>query len=37
MFNLSEIINSAQDGKAVENLAQQFGITPIRPRPLCKP
>ncbi|MGO9135423.1 MAG: DUF937 domain-containing protein [Methylovirgula sp.] len=28
MFNLSEIINSAQDGKAVENLAQQFGITP---------
>lgn len=28
MFNLSEIINNAQDGKAVENLAQQFGITP---------
>jgi hypothetical protein len=28
MFNLNEIINSAQDGKAVENLAQQFGITP---------
>lgn len=28
MFNLSEIINSAQDGKAVENLAQQFGISP---------
>lgn len=28
MFNLSEIINNAQDGKAVENLAQQFGLSP---------
>jgi hypothetical protein len=28
MFNLSEIVQNAQDGKAVENLAQQFGITP---------
>ncbi|HTJ03402.1 MAG TPA: DUF937 domain-containing protein, partial [Methylovirgula sp.] len=28
MFNLSEIINNAQGGKAVDNLAQQFGITP---------
>lgn len=28
MFNISEIINNAQDGKAVENLAQQFGISP---------
>jgi hypothetical protein len=28
MFNLSDIINNAQDGKAVENLAQQFGISP---------
>jgi hypothetical protein len=28
MFNLSEIIQNAQDGKAVDNLAQQFGITP---------
>lgn len=28
MFNLSDIINNAQGGKAVENLAQQFGISP---------
>lgn len=28
MFNLSEIINSAQGGQAVQNLAQQFGISP---------
>ncbi len=28
MFNLSEILQNAQGGKAVENLAQQFGITP---------
>lgn len=28
MFNLSEIIQNAQDGKAVDNLAAQFGITP---------
>lgn len=28
MFNLNEILQSAQDGKAIDNLAQQFGITP---------
>lgn len=28
MFNLNEILQNAQDGKAIENLAQQFGITP---------
>jgi hypothetical protein len=28
MFNLSEIIQNAQDGKAIDNLAGQFGITP---------
>ncbi|MGB8278164.1 MAG: DUF937 domain-containing protein [Methylovirgula sp.] len=28
MFNLNEIIQNAQDGKAVDNLAQQFGISP---------
>jgi hypothetical protein len=28
MFNLSEILQNAQGGKAVENLAQQYGISP---------
>lgn len=28
MFNLSEIIENAQNGKAIGNLAQQFGISP---------
>lgn len=28
MFNLNDIIQNAQGGKAIENLAQQFGITP---------
>ena len=28
MFNLSEILQNAQDGKAIDNLAQQFGISP---------
>lgn len=28
MFNLNDIIQNAQGGKAIENLATQFGITP---------
>ena len=28
MFNLNDIIQNAQNGKAIDNLAQQFGITP---------
>ncbi|MGA3303325.1 MAG: DUF937 domain-containing protein [Methylovirgula sp.] len=28
MFNLSDIVQNAQNGKAIDNLAQQFGITP---------
>jgi hypothetical protein len=28
MFNLNDILQSAQGGKAIENLAQQFGLSP---------
>lgn len=28
MFNLNDIIQNAQNGKAIDNLAQQFGISP---------
>ncbi len=28
MFNLSEIMQSAQGGQAIPNLAKQFGLTP---------
>jgi hypothetical protein len=28
MFNLNEIVQNAQGGKAVDNLAQQFGLSP---------
>src|SRR5260370_13952506 len=27
MFNLNEILQNAQDGKAIENLAQRFGLS----------